>query len=125
MSDCEKCAEHNHCSIESLGGEAAVFTSAEMDAVMGASEAGMEQLSRTWGIASSSRDRLLLQLNEAHERGDINYLLSQSPEGVAYFQFCLRQIATMESIIETIGPILSEVRERADGILSAMGTKGN
>jgi uncharacterized protein (DUF885 family) len=126
--DCLACARHGNCSIEYLGGEAKVMTALEMDAIMGAAEAGMEQLNRGWDAEGEARKELAAQLDAEHNKGNANYLVSESPEGIAYFEFALRQIATMESIIETVHPIFAEVKERADQMYqyaTGYGNKGN
>lgn len=112
--DCLKCAEHGHCSMEYLGGEERVFTSLEMDAVTGAAELGFEQLSRAWDLKVEARKKLAEQLDIEHNKDNAKYLVSESPEGVAYFKFSLSQLAVMEAILETAHPILDEARERAD-----------
>jgi len=114
IEDCLTCPEHGHCSMEYMGGEAKVFSALEMDAVMGASEAGFEQLSREWNAKGEARKELAAQLDAEHEKGNAGYLVSESPEGVAYFSFALKQLATMESIISTVRPIFDEVKERAN-----------
>jgi len=128
--DCLKCAEHGHCSMEYLGGESKVMTALEMDAVMGASEAGFEQLSREWNAKGAARKELAAQLGAEHEKGNAGYLVSESEEGVAYFEFALKQLAVMESIIETVHPVFAEAKQRADEMYGyatgyAKGNKGN
>jgi hypothetical protein len=128
--DCLACAKHGDCSIEYLGGEEKVMTALEMDAVMGAEESGFEQLSRLWNAKAEARKELAAQLGAEDGGGDVKRLVSETPEGIAYFKFALRQIATMESIIETVHPIFAEVRERADQMYGyatgyAKGNKGN
>ena len=114
--------------MEYLGGEEKVFTALEMDAVMGAAEVGFEQLGRLWNMQAAARKELASQLGAEDGEGDPKHLVSESPEGIAYFKFALKQIATMESIIETVHPIFAEAKRRADemyGYATGYGIKGN
>jgi len=114
IEDCLTCPEHGHCSMEYMGGESKVMTALEMDAIMGAAEAGMEQLNRGRDAKGEARKELAAQLSAEHDKGNAKYLVSESPEGIAYFKFALKQLATMESIISTVRPIFDEVKERAN-----------
>ena len=114
--------------MEYLGGESKVFTALEMDALMGAAEAGFEQLSRLWNMQATARKELASQLGAEDGEGDVKHLVSETPEGIEYFRFALRQLAVMESILETAHPILDEAKRRANEMYSyAVGysNKGN
>ena len=128
--DCKTCPEHGKCSMEALGGESKVFTALEMDAVMGAAEAGMEQLNRGWNMQAAARKELAAQLGAEDGEGDVKHLVSESKEGIEYFRFSLRQLAIMESILETTHPILDEAKQRAEEMYNyaigyGSGNKGN
>jgi len=125
IEDCLTCPEHGHCSMEYMGGESKVMTALEMDAIMGGMELGQNQLAGAWEAKTEVRKQLGLILTAEHDKGHADYLISESPEGVEYFRFALRQLAVMESIIETVHPIFAEAKQRADDVYAARGSRGN
>jgi hypothetical protein len=123
-ANCQTCEERGKCPIEYVGGEGKALFPLEMEIVIAAVEAGLENIEENWVKQAAARERLATLLAEEHEAGFKDYCIGESSEGSEYFLFSLRQLERMQGIIEVVKPIVEEAKQRASKAFAAK-TAGN